>query len=531
MTVSAEQNNHKAIASPPPRVRVLLEMRPALEGFAGIPQENRLLFRGLNLLPSVEVEGMLQTSTKRLATGITAKAEKAIAPERRAAWRFDRLSRVIVSIAHRDDRSRLDRLGDKFKESLEIRLLALRLLFVGKRIKLSRFDASDFRDFIWRSLFAKTLPPSDREAVTNATQRICTEPWHVMQMAGLKVQSIIGRARYPRLDTQGIDVFIAQTPYPGRPAAGTAFVVRYHDAIPVLMPHTIPNKQVHRATHFHALRDNVRAGAWFACVSESARQDLIRIFPQAEERSVTIHNMVSHHYFVEDSVPELVPQIIRARLYSKVPDLVPKFLTIKERETFYRQKLEPASGLRYLLIVSTVEPRKNHARLLAAWEAIRASVDPDLKLVVVGTLGWAYGELLPRFKAWVERGDLLSLNAVPAGDLRVLYRHAALTVCPSLAEGFDFSGVESMASGGVVASSDIPVHREVYGDASAYFDPYSTGALIATIRRLVYENEAVAKRNLLQQAARAILPRYLPQNILPQWDAFLQRVAGQRSQA
>jgi len=41
------------------RVSVMLEMRPAMDGFAGIPQEVRLLFRGLRTLDSVKVEGML----------------------------------------------------------------------------------------------------------------------------------------------------------------------------------------------------------------------------------------------------------------------------------------------------------------------------------------------------------------------------------------------------------------------------------------------------------------------------------------
>ncbi|MCP5333471.1 MAG: hypothetical protein H7A13_08960 [Pseudomonadales bacterium] len=92
-------------------------------------------------------------------------------------------------------------------------------------------------------------------------------------------------------------------------------VIRYHDAIPVLMPHTIPNKSRHQATHFYALMDNVRSGAWFACVSEATRQDLLRLFPEAAERAITLHNMVSHHYFREDSPFERVPGIIRSRLY------------------------------------------------------------------------------------------------------------------------------------------------------------------------------------------------------------------------
>ncbi len=57
----------------------------------------------------------------------------------------------------------------------------------------------------------------------------------------------------------------------------------------------------------------MRDGAWFACVSDSTRRDLVSIYPAAEERSVTIHNMVSHHYFPESSSPARVPEILRTR--------------------------------------------------------------------------------------------------------------------------------------------------------------------------------------------------------------------------
>ena len=101
-------------------------------------------------------------------------------------------------------------------------------------------------------------------------------------------------------------------------------------------------------------------------------------------------------------------QIIRTRLYVDEksvtrqptqndcfvePSLVPKFLTLREQEQFYRKNLDP-QRLRYLLVVSMLEPRKNHLRLVAGWEAIKAQLDPDLKLVVVGSLGWDYETLV-----------------------------------------------------------------------------------------------------------------------------------------
>jgi hypothetical protein len=176
------------------------------------------------------------------------------------------------------------------------------------------------------------------------------------------------------------------------------------------------------------------------------------------------------------------------------------------------------------LTVATIEPRKNHSRLLAAWEIVKAETDRDLKLVVVGTLGWDYLTTVRAFRPWIDRGELFMLNAVPAPDLRVLYRHAAATVCPSIGEGFDFSGVESMRSGGVVLASGIPVHREVYADAAAYFDPYSTASVVAALQRVLYADDAAELREQLRHRGNEVAARYLPAEILPQWEHFLSRV-------
>ena len=182
--------------------------------------------------------------------------------------------------------------------------------------------------------------------------------------------------------------------------------------------------------------------------------------------------------------------------------------------------------LRYLLAVSTVEPRKNHARLMAAWELLKAEVDADLKLVVVGTLGWDYQQLIKGFRTWIDRGELFMLNAVPAPDLRVLYQHASATVCPSLGEGFDFSGVEAMRSGGVVIASDIAVHREVYADAAVYFNPYSTASLVESVTSVVYAADSPAVLQGLRLLGQEVSARYLPERILPQWETFLAAVRG-----
>jgi glycosyltransferase involved in cell wall biosynthesis len=507
------------------KIKVVLEMRPALEGFSGIPQEVRLLFRGLRKIESVDVEGMLQTSHRVLARGT--KDRGFFWKKLTEGRKLNRYSRVIISMADKPYRNIVDIVLDYGEKQLSATKLFVKTLLGLGKVKLTRFESASFQDFTWRALFAKTLPASDFDLVSSADHRICSTPWHTMHMVGLNTLNLTKTPKYPQLDTQGYDIFIGQTPYPARVDQNTAFVIRYHDAIPVFMPHTIPNKSLHQATHFYALMSNVKSGAWFACVSEATRRDLLRLFPEAADRAVTIHNMVSNHYFKENSPFDRVAGIIRGRLHegdaAKAVDVNPKFFTLREKENFYKRALDQ-KDFKYLLIVSTIEPRKNHTRLLAAWEVLKADFDPDLKLVIVGGLGWDYVPTLKGFSSWIDRGDLFMLNAVPAPDLRILYRHAAATVCPSLGEGFDFSGVESMCSGGITVASDIPVHREVYEDAAEYFDPYATMSLVKALKKVLYEAGASQEQERLRQRGEEISSRYLPEKILPQWERFLQSV-------
>jgi glycosyltransferase involved in cell wall biosynthesis len=97
-------------------------------------------------------------------------------------------------------------------------------------------------------------------------------------------------------------------------------------------------------------------------------------------------------------------------------------------------------------------------------------------------------------------------------------------VCPSFGEGFGFSGVEAMRCGGVVAASDLPVHREVYGDAAEYFSPYSASEIKASLERLLGDG-AAARRAALLACASDVVARYLPERVLPQWQAFVTDVA------
>ena len=513
-----------AAAEQPAKPVVLVELRPALEGFAGIPQETRLLFRGLATLDSLALQGLLATPYRRLARGTSASRFPWVKPS--IAAKINRYSRVVISVTDQPHRQIWRRFFSSVARRTESFLLSVSTLFGVYSIRLTTFDPRYFEDFVWQTLFGKTLPADDFPLVTQRHFKVCATSWDTQQRIGLFSLNFRSTPRYALINTRGVDVLITQTPYPARVSRGTVLIVRYHDAIPVFMPHVIDEKAMHQAKHFYSLMSNVGSGAYFACVSESSRAALLSMFPEAAARAIAIPNMVSHHYFPEASPAERVAQIIRSRL-NRISEVTrPSFLTLREETSFYKQALA-AQPLRYLLMVSTIEPRKNHLRLLAAWEAIRAELDPNLKLVIVGDLGWQTEQILLGFRAGIIQGNVFFLNRVPAPDLRVLYRHALATVCPSLGEGFDYSGIEAMRSGGIAIASDIAVHQEVYADAAEYFDPYSTTGCVNALKNVLYSEDTTLREHLRARGPE-VSSRYLPEKIIPQWEAFIQRTLQER---
>jgi glycosyltransferase involved in cell wall biosynthesis len=515
------------------KTKVLLEMRPALEGFAGIPQETRLLFSIIAKMRDYEVEGLLQGGQAHLnlSRGTPKKESRYFLRKTTPARRYGIYSKVITSLREKPYLSALEGASNFLEQRLEWFVLRLGMIFKFP-IKSTAFRAEGFEDFVWRSLFDKTLPSSEMAAVIRSNFQVLSASWQGLHKAGLSTIAFLQHAVYPKIALGDTDIFIGQTPYPGRMCKKTKMVIRYHDAIPIFLPHTINDVSEHQATHQYALEGNVRSGAWFACVSEATRRDLLKMHPEVEERSATIHNIISPHYFREETPFERVRGILRSRRFSneesKALGLLPDFLNLEEQENYFQRHVFDKE-FRYLLVVSTIEPRKNHSRALAAWEILKEEIDPDLKLVFVGTFGWGVKNMVKQIRPWIDRGELFMLNFVPAPDLRVLYRHAAATVCPSVQEGFDFSGVEAMRSGGIAAASDIPVHREIYEDASEYFDPYSTRSTVDCLKRMIYSPDSAAVRARLEKRGGEISQRYTPEVIMPKWEAFLEKVKNSKN--
>ena len=135
----------------------------------------------------------------------------------------------------------------------------------------------------------------------------------------------------------------------------------------------------------------------------------------------------------------------------------------------------------YVLLVGTVEPRKNP---LAAAAAAREVGRP---LVVAGPVR---DEALAR-ELRARGADLRGY--VSKDELARLYRGAACLVFPSRYEGFGLPLVEAMASGTPVVAAPDAALREVAGDAAVFAEP---GALAEGVRRALAERERLVAAGL-----------------------------------
>lgn len=132
---------------------------------------------------------------------------------------------------------------------------------------------------------------------------------------------------------------------------------------------------------------------------------------------------------------------------------------------------------RYVLFVGSLQPRKNLARLLAAWDKIK-DVVPVAWLLIVGTGGSVF-----RSTALPGTERVKFLGAVPDADLPELYARARAFILPSLDEGFGLPVLEAMASGTMVLASHAGALPEVTGDSALLFDPLDVVEIAAALER------------------------------------------------
>lgn len=156
----------------------------------------------------------------------------------------------------------------------------------------------------------------------------------------------------------------------------------------------------------------------------------------------------------------------------------------------------------WLLMVGTLEPRKNHATALYALRRLRDEGRPH-RLLIVGGKGWLFAPIAALVDDLGLGSDVVFTGYAPDADLPPLYTGADAVLVPSLYEGFGFPVLEAMACGAPVVASHASSLPEVAGGAALLVPPTDADALAAAVRLLLTQPalaETLRRRGLRQAA-------------------------------
>lgn len=272
-------------------------------------------------------------------------------------------------------------------------------------------------------------------------------------------------------------------------------VATVHDLSIERVPETM--RETTRREQSRHLRDTLERAAWLLTDSETVREELIATGLADPERVTAVH---------------LGPAIRRAgegepEAGAPEPGALPE---AGAPEAGTSEAGTPEAGIpgRYALHVGTLEPRKDLPTLFSAWRELRrrwrSAGESDVSLVLCGGFGWKTEELRREMANGLEEGWIRHLGYVEDERVAALYRGATVAVLPSIYEGFGLPALEAMSAGVPLVCSDIPVFREVAGEAALYAPPRSPLPWADRLAEVLADGELRAElaRRGRRQAAR-----------------------------
>lgn len=148
---------------------------------------------------------------------------------------------------------------------------------------------------------------------------------------------------------------------------------------------------------------------------------------------------------------------------------------------------EPVPRLKdkqFIMYVGRPLPHKNLDRLIDAFGLLKKKY-PDLMLALAGKMDANFRRIEARVTQKRMADSIVFTDFVSEGELKWLYQNTAAYIFPSLSEGFGLPGLEAMAHGAPVVSSNATCLPEVYGDAAYYFDPDNTFDMASKISNVL----------------------------------------------
>ncbi len=152
----------------------------------------------------------------------------------------------------------------------------------------------------------------------------------------------------------------------------------------------------------------------------------------------------------------------------------------------------------YILTVGTIEPRKNLATYIKAFEILKTIHNIKHKLVLTGRTGWIKEMSIPKSL----KNEIVFTGYVSDSELAILYKNAALYIFPSLYEGFGFPLLEALASKIPVIASKTSSLIEIGENSCLYANPLDTNEWVTLSIKLL-EDEKL-RNDLINEGVKVI---------------------------
>lgn len=249
-------------------------------------------------------------------------------------------------------------------------------------------------------------------------------------------------------------------------------VITIHDLAFLIYPHFLTQEA---ARYYGQIDRAVRQADHIIAVSNSTRNDLVRMLGVPEDRISVIY--------------EAVDPLLTG---------VPQAEALQQVQALYNIPAE------FILFVSTIEPRKNVAGLLRAYQRLRADYKLTPALVLAGAPGWLSDDVYALVDKLELRPHTHFLGRVGAHDLRYLYSAARCLVHPAFYEGFGLTPLEAMACGTPVIVSNVSSLPEVVGDAALLVDPQQDEEITVALWRILTDaalRESLRTKGMQRAAA------------------------------
>ena len=159
---------------------------------------------------------------------------------------------------------------------------------------------------------------------------------------------------------------------------------------------------------------------------------------------------------------------------TKLPATAAKLATeIKEAEDLPRPINKP-----YFVMLSTIEPRKNHLLILQIFRKL-AEQDPEScpHLFIIGKRGWEAEQVFDLLdRSTTIKKVVTEVKNCQDAELINYIKHSQALLFPSFAEGYGLPLIEALALNTPVIASNLPVFYEIAADIPEYIDPLDAAA-------------------------------------------------------